>query len=307
MKKSILLFITAILSFHAFSQKNEDFIKAEDSLVVLGDLILNGESDFLKYNANEKFLTLLESALISDNSFDYPFDSLTMIARLTAADNKFRLFNWNIKKTDGTYEYFGILQAWNSKQKKYVLYPLTDNSDQTKKPELQALDYLTWYGAHYYKLLYNKSGKKKYYTLLGWDGNDLLTQKKIIDVLTFNSNDKPVFGASIFKYNKKTQKRVIFEYSSTTTMSLKYEKQYLLYGKKKRSMIIFDRLAPSDPELEGQYQFYYPETNIFDGFVFKRGKWTMVKDVDARMSKMTREERLKIKKIIKEQKKNKRN
>lgn len=302
MKKTTLLFLLLITSFQVLPQKNEDFIKAEDSLKVLGNLILNGESDFIKYDANEKFLALLESTFLKENSFEYHFDSLIMIARLTSSDNKFRIFNWNIKKADNTYEYFGIIQVWNKKYKKYYIFPLKDNSENIQKPETQTLNYQNWYGAHYYKLIYNKSRGKKYYTLLGWDGNNLLTQKKIIDVVTFNSKDNPVFGASIFKYNKKVQKRVIFEYSATTSMSLKYDKQYMLYGKTPRKMIIFDRLAPTDPNLEGQYQFYYPETNIFDAFIFRMGKWTMLKDVDARMQKMSKEEKAKIRKIIKEQK-----
>jgi hypothetical protein len=307
MKKILFLYLLIFLSFQAFPQKNEDFIKAEDSLKVLGNLIRDGENDFIKYNANEKFLTLLESTLLGENSFSYPFDSLNMIARICSPDNKFRIFNWNIKKADNTYEYFGLIQVWNKKQKKYFLYPLKDNSDKIIKPESQVLDDQNWYGALYYKLIYSKSGGKKYYTLLGWDGNNLITQKKIIDVLVFNSNDKPVFGASIFKYNKKVQKRVIFEYSATSSMSLKYEKQYMLYGKKSRKMIVFDRLAPLNPSMEGQYQFYYPETNIFDALIFRMGKWTMLKDVDARMQKMTKEEKAEIKKILKEQKKHQRN
>jgi hypothetical protein len=324
MKKLLLLSAVLFFSVCGNSQNNEELVKAEDTLKVLGKIILNGESDFIKYDANEKFLTILESALINQNSFDYTFDSLTTIARLVSPDKRFRIFNWNISKTDGTYEYFGFIQAWNKKKKKYILYPLTDNSDKITKPESQNLDNNNWYGAHYYKILYNKSGGKKYYTLLGWDGNDKLTQKKIIDVLVFNSNEKPIFGASIFKYNKKIQKRIIFEYSSTASMSLKYEEQYMfsgkwkrrisfnqeeqysLTGKKKRKMIIFDRLSPLDQSLDGQYQFYYPETNIFDAFIFRSGKWSLVKDVDARMQKMTREERNKIKKILKEQKDNKR-
>ena len=54
-------------------------------------------------------------------------------------------------------------------------------------------------------------------------------------------------------------------------------------------MIVFDRLAPIDTrngsttaDLTGQYQFYAPETNILDAFVFENGKWVFVKDVDAR-------------------------
>lgn len=307
MKKIIFIFLLVNLSFKIFPQKNEIFSRTEDSLRVLGKLILQGENDFVKYNANEKFIALLEGALISENSFNYPFDSLNMIARLNSPDGKFRIFNWNLKKSDNTYEYFGFIQAWNTKQKKYVIYPLTDKSDEISKPETENLNNLNWYGAHYYKIIFNKSRGKKYYTLLGWDGNDLLTQKKIIDVLTFNSNGKPIFGSSIFKYNKKVQKRVIFEYSTSASMSLKFEKQYMLKGKKPRKMIVFDRLAPLDPNLEGQYQFYYPETNIFDAFIFRFGKWTLLKDVDARLEKKSKEEKALIKKILKEQKEHQRN
>jgi hypothetical protein len=301
MKKILYLFFLIFTSAVVFSQDMEDFGKVEDSLKILGKLVLNGETDFIKYNANEKFMTMLDGALLKDKSFDYPFDSLTMIARLKSDDNKFRLFNWNLKKADGTYEFFGFLFAWNDKYKNYFLYTLNDKSDIIKTPEIQALDPHNWYGAHYYKIIQNKSGKKKYYTLLGWHGFNTLIQKKIIDVLYFNANDKPIFGASIFKYNKKTCKRIIFEYSALTSMSLKYDKQYLQKGKKKRPMIVFDDLQPQSPSLTGNFQYYYPETNVVDAFLYKKGKWYYQKDIDARNPKETKEEKKHRQQIIKEQ------
>jgi hypothetical protein len=307
MKKFFLLVLLITRTLFTFSQQNKvDFAIIEDSLKKLGKIILNGETEFIKYNANEKFLTLLEGALISDKSFDYPFDSLITIARLMPDDKRFRIFNWNLKKDDGTYEYFGIIQAWSKKEKKYILYPLKDNSDKITNPEMQLLEPLNWYGAHYYKIIYNKYGGKKYYTLLGWDGNNTLSQKKIIDVITFNSNDKPVFGASVFKYNKKIQKRIIFEYNASVSMSLKYDKQFLIKGKKKRAMIIYDRLSPQDANLVGMYEYYYPETNIYDGLIFKNGRWLQLKDIDARNTKETREEKNHRQKVIKDQNKHKR-
>ncbi|NTW34251.1 MAG: hypothetical protein HGB12_16805 [Bacteroidetes bacterium] len=276
--------------------------KFEDSLKVLGKIIVDGHTDFIKYNANEKFLTLLESALLTEKSFDYPFDSLTTIARLTSPDNKLKIFNWNLRKTDDTYEYFGFIQAWSEKEKKYKIFPLNDSSETILNPDMQILSNLRWYGAHYYKLIQNKSGKKIYYTLLGWDGNDKLTQKKIIDILYFKSGDKPMFGSPMFRYNKKIYKRMIFEYSSTVSMSLKYEKQYMLHGKKKAEMIVFDRVSPLNTNLAGQYQFYFPETNVFDAFIFKNGKWDFLKEVDARLPKESKQEKQHRKEILKEQK-----
>ena len=72
-------------------------------------------------------------------------------------------------------------------------------------------------------------------------------------------------------------------------------------------MIIFDRLSPLDPNLEGQYQFYYPETNIFDAFIFKSGKWNFVKDIDAEEPKESKEEKNHRLEIIQEQKDHQRN
>jgi hypothetical protein len=308
MKKIPFIVLLLFQYSFSFSQSQSGLQKAEDSLKILGKIIINSDTDFVKYNANEKFLSLLEKTLLSNNkSFDYPFDSLKTIARLTSDDKKFRILDWNLRKNDGTYEFFGFIQVWNRQENKYMLYPLKDNSDKIKKPEDQLLDNLNWFGAQYYKIIYNKYGRKKYYTLLGWHGNDNLTQKKIIDVLTFNSKDKPIFGASIFKYDKKVNKRIIFEYSATSSMSLKYEKQYMLHGKKKKKMIVFDRLAPLDPNLEGQYQFYYPETNIFDALIFRFGKWSYIKDVDARNAKESRKDKKHREQIIKEQQEHKDN
>jgi hypothetical protein len=302
MKKLIFIVLLIFQYTFSFSQELSYLQIAEDSLKKLGKIIIKSDTDFIKYNANEKLQTLLETALMSsDKAFDYPFDSLKTIARLTSDDKKFRILVWNLRKSDGTYDYFGFAQVWSDKENKYILFPLKDSRDKIKKPEDQLLDNNNWYGAQYYKIIYNKYGRKKYYTLLGWDGNDNITQKKIIDVITFNSKDKPIFGADIFKYDKKRVKRVIFEYSKTVSMSLKYDKQNILDNKKKKMMIVFDRLSPLDPKLEGQYQYYYPETNIFDAFIFKSGKWNYVKDVDARNPKETKEEKNHRLEIIREQ------
>ncbi len=275
----------------AFSQDLNSFNETLDSLKKFSNLVLTSATDFEKYNANDKLIILLESTLLQKKSFDYNFDTLKSIAVLRSPDNKFKLFNWVLPKADGTYEYFGIIQAWNSKENKFLLYKLKDNSENIKNPENELLDYQNWYGALYYKLIYTRYAGKKYYTLLGWDGNDKITSKKIIDVISFNSKEKPVFGSSIFKINSKFQKRVIFEFSSTVTVSIKYEKQYLVHGKQKKKMIVFDRVAPLDPKLKGIYQYYFPETNIFDALMFKNGKWNYIKDVDARNSKESKADR----------------
>lgn len=297
MKHSLFIFNFLIIfftsTFYCHAQKHTIFDQYEDTLKILARDILYGEDDFIKYDANEKFLNTLQRALKSDKSFDYPFDSLISIGRLRSPDNSFRIFNWNLPKANGTYEYFGIIHTHKLGNNNYEVYVLSDKSDEIENPENQILSYDNWYGAHYYKIIKNTAGQKKYYTLLAWDGNNITSTKKIIEVLSFKSNGKPVFGAYLFKRYKKKTRRVILEYSSSVMVSLKYDDQSFYIRKKSRSkkknikriserMIVFDRLTPMDPKLEGQYQFYVPETNIFDGFVFYNDKWVFIKEVDAR-------------------------
>ena len=245
----------------------------EDTLKKLGPKILKSKEDREKYNANEKFTEILERALNIENSFDYPFDSLITIARLIAPDKSFRIFNWNLPKLDGTFEYFGFIQAYHKRSKTYKLYPLTESLSQITSPEDQILDHDEWYGAHYYKIILRKQNGKKYYTLLGWDGHDRLSSRKIIDVVYFPRGGRPKFGTPIFKMGKVVKKRVIFEYGSQAMMSVRYDED--------NKMIVFDHLSPQNPSLEGQYHYYGPDGS-YDALKYKKGKWILLKDFDAR-------------------------
>ncbi|MFZ4413019.1 MAG: hypothetical protein ACOYOV_08035 [Bacteroidales bacterium] len=307
MKKSILITIvfSFLLSASSFSQKRETFGVYEDSLAILGNIMRNGENDRLKFEANEKFLSLLEEALYLNKSFDYPFDSIKTIARLISPDHKIKIYNWVIAKIDGSFDYYAFLQSYNEKKKKYDVFKLMDKSADIIAPEFQTLDANNWYGALYYKIIHSQNGDVDFYTLLGWNGNNGLSFIKLIDVLSFRSGNKPVFGATIFRKGKDKPKRIIFEYSAKAVMNLKYdnqeyqEKLKLKKPKKgkrfeitniKSPMILFDRLIPLSPSLEGQKQFYVPETNIYDAFIFENGKWIFKEDIDARNHQKPSEE-----------------
>lgn len=272
----------------------------EDSLKSLSKKILFSKEDFQKYDANKNFTDLMEEALTYDSKLDYPFDSLRNITHLVSPDKGFRIMNWHLPRNDGTYEYFAFIQSYNSKKKKYDIHLLNDKSDEIVSPENQTLDCNHWFGTLYYKIVPVKRDDRRYYTLLGWDGNNSRSYKKIIEVLFFRKDGSPVFGYPLFRNYGKNIKRVIFEYSASSYMLLKYDNQYTVIpsvrpGKKKTTakkervnLIVFDRLVPMDESLQGQYEFYVPETNIVDGFVFSDERWVYVKDVDARNPKDTR-------------------
>jgi hypothetical protein len=285
--------LTILVPFTCRAWQENIFNSYEDTLKRIGVTILNGENDSIKYAASLQFTTLLIEALKLEGSYDYPFDSLKTIARLMPVDNKFRIFNWNLPKDDGTYEYFGIIQMNNTLDNNYKIIQIEDKSYDISTPETGIFTCDNWYGALYYKIIEKKFRQKTYYMLLGWDGNDRYTRKKIIEVLTFDKEQHPFFGAHIFTGSKYSQNtRIIFEYYATAVMSLKYEKhgyrkvmkigRHSFIRRAHSDMIVFDRLVPLDESYSGQTILMVPSGNIIDAFVFKRGYWVFTGDVDAR-------------------------
>ncbi len=319
----LLNFIVSFIAFPIllFTQNSHILIKLsdyEDTLKILSQKIMFSDYDFEKYEANEKMLVLFEDALLLPKSYEYSFDSLKYVSRLKSPDNSFKIYTWLLNKEDGTYEYFGIIHKKEDKNN-YKIYQLIDNSANIESPETKTLYADNWYGALYYDIIYKKHNDKKFYTLLGWHGKNRTSTQKLIDILTFTgSKSKPTFGYTVFKNYNKMAKRVIFEYSATTSMVLRYERQYIdnvVKTNKKRKesnrkvirnelkkeqsyMIVFDRLSPINPRthmesptLEGEFQYYVPETNIHDAFLFQNGKWVFVKDIDARNRKVKNPEK----------------
>jgi len=313
--KKILIFSLILLPYICYSDNKSEQEKLksnEDSLTKLAIHIINGETVIDRQSGIYHFEKLLIKTLQKEESFEYPFDSLNkFIPILTPKDKSFRIYNWHLAKDDKTYKHFGIMQLYQNDS--LVLIPLHDQSDEILNPHDTLLNPACWYGAHYYTIIQTKYRRKKYYTLLGWDGNNVFSTKKLIEIMHFE-NGQPVFGAPVFKMNvksrkekreekqeaksrgnvkkdknlkeaqkiigkykdKKAKKRIIFEYDSQAMMILRYIK------KKKR--IIFDHLVPKNPEFEGNYAFYGPSM-IFNAVKFKRGKWTIIKDIDVRNQK----------------------
>lgn len=278
----LFLFSLQISAQEANTEKHA-FDLVNDTLKTICKKLYSSKSDVEKHKYNDQLLKTFESVLNKPNSFDYAFDSLNDIARLTPPDKTFRIINWNVPREDGTQQYFGFIQYKHVRIKKkglfkkertetFLLYPLIDRSAEIKNPENTISDNKKWFGMLYYKIITKKTKSKTYYTLLAWDGNDKFSVKKIIDVLTFDNNGTPHFGADIFNMQKKFPKRVIFEYAATCSMSLKYSNR--------KDSIVFDHLTPSQAQLEGQYQYYCPDMS-YDGFGFKKGKWNYGTDLNA--------------------------
>jgi len=291
----IILFI-----FFASIVKAEEISVLEDSLFHISTKMLDAAGDDeLKFSLNNQFQQLLHKTLEHPASFKHEFKKLKNITRLTTPDLEYNIITWMVANGDGIFRYFGFTQHFDKKAKKMYVYSLVDNEKDIAA--FSTYDDSTWYGILYYEIVPQKIKGNNTYLLLGFDGNDWLTKKRVIEPITFGFHGKPTFGATVFKESaepakkKKTKtkknappvkkkkvkaealkSRMIYEHSAQASMSLTFNKDL--------GMIVFDHLAPSDEKYKGTYAFYAPDFS-YDGFVLKNNKWYLKPNLDARNPK----------------------
>ena len=244
--KSIFIFI----SLSALAQKT-DFSFYENQLKHIAPQLLNAVTDDEKLNANKDFLEIWGIILDDPKSIKYDFKLLTTFPIFTSKNKKLRIINWYIPLSNGHNKYFGIIQYFNN-QNKYKVEFLNPIEGEVKMANTLKLSSNQWLGAIYYSFTAFKRGKKQYYLLLGSNGNNERTNKKIIDVLSISKT--LTFGAPIFRYKKERYHRFILEFRKDAVVSVKYNQ--------KTKSIIFPNLSPLDKDLTGLYDYYAPDGTI---------------------------------------------
>ncbi len=261
----LLLFFTSLGFAQTELQRMEEALN--EHLLTFRGAKTDEEMDRL----NGVFKKEMEAFLKKDGAFEYPFTLLKTVAVLDSDDKLVRIINWNIEYTDYSYSYGGFVLKKEEGKEKVTVTELIDKLDPyTPKPE-GIIDAKNWYGALYYKIIpFGHHGKTEY-LLVGWDGGTTGSNFKLIDVLTFSGNT-PKFGSPVFKSNRTTLKRVVFEYSNLSNMSLRFDP--------KKSRIVFDHLSPESPALEGVYSYYIPDMS-YDAYRydFDAENWVLQEDV----------------------------
>ncbi len=274
-------FFVLFIALNSYTQQTEERLnlpKEEETLQTLYDSIANSNDDALKESLNKKIVNTWKELLPHPKTFNFPFDSLDKAGIIKSPDQKLKLYNWNLPYESGEHDFFCFIQYKPEKKSdQTLLFELKDKSSSIENPEQQILNNNEWYGALYYNIIPIETRfDETYYTLLAYDPNDLMTSKKIVDVLHFNKN-KPVFGASIFKNQRKISNRLIFEYGEFATMMLKYDED--------KEMIVYDHLSPSKPKYKGDRAFYGPDFS-YDGLKYENGVWNTYFDLDLRLNEI---------------------
>lgn len=268
------IWILTLLSINynlTFASTSNSLVELEKSLKDLMEQIAS-ENDFSKKNdLNNDFFSLFFDALNTEDSFDYPFESLKNIGNLRSPNRRLRVFTWNIPQPGGLQRYFGFVMVSDGTD--VSIFPLTDNRRSYETPQLETAGPEKWFGALYYQIREVIHQGETLYTLLGVDMNNLFSTKRIIEVVRIADDGKPIFGHPVFKIRNHTINRIVFEYSARANMVLRWEDSL--------GMIVFDHLSPLRPDQVENFQFYVPDLS-FDGFKFEDSYWIYTPDVDIR-------------------------
>lgn len=278
-----VILVLIIIANHICAQSVNNKSEIQDSLSKLSSVIWKQKTDSARLQANDIFFRKFQKVLESGSSSVIPFDSIQGITRVTSADGKFRFFTWNVPISDGTNKYFGFIQFSSDS---LMLIPLHSTETEPSGFDTKQLNPQMWYGALYYKLVDIEIGGQKAYTLLGWDGYTPNSNRKLIDIISFDKGGGIIFGMPVFKTDKGIKTRVVMEYAEKANMLLRYDYQAIIVQKKKKIrkentwLIVMDHMVPMDPSMEGNRKYYVPSGDTYDGFVFRDGYWVLVENID---------------------------
>ena len=284
MKKLLLFSSFNIVAFFAYAQhiptNDLHYLqKKEDSAKIYSLKIIQGITSADRFNSDSIFTKMFVRALVTKNSFYYSFDSLETISKLYAPDSSFRIFTWQMVINENIVRQHGAIQMRTS-DGSLKLFPLLDKSDITINLADTLSNNKGWIGAVYYKIIQTNSGSKKYYTLLGYDENNIRSNRKIIETLSFTDGE-PIFGGRLFSFeedknSKPSVGRYILEYKKNGGARLTYDKDL--------AMIIFEHLESETNEPKKKWTFI-PDGD-YEGFKWKNGKWVHIEKV---FTQVTRE------------------
>ena len=268
------LFISAFANAQLTGANINALHKTEDSMQPYAKEMIMANFTEDRLVADSAFTRILVRALRTPYSFSYPFDSIITVSKIYAPDSSFRIFTWQFERDESYFRQRGAIQI-KTADGSLKLFPLIDASPFTSTPTDSVRSNLNWIGAIYYGIVQKEYAGKKYYTLLGYDDNDIATTRKWLDVLTFDKEGKPQFGGRFFNYPEDSIKpaqpayRFCLEYKKDAHPRLNYDADM--------DMIVFDHLI-SETDHQSQKYTLIPDGD-YEGFAWKNGKWNYVNKV----------------------------
>jgi hypothetical protein len=272
MKHIILSFflITSISMNQVKSQVPSDH--ASQVLEKLFIRLVNNYNDNDRLRINDSIRLIIDNYVESDTVFSHRFTNLRYLGQITSPDSLLKIVTWNLLLRNTSSQYFCYFIRKQETGNKNKIYKLTTTykDDPIRKDTIYTQ--ADWYGALYYDLKTYIINNERCWILLGIDYGNFNISRKIIEVLSFNSEDSIVLGKKWFFNGKEKIYRDVFEYASNGMMSLRFRSD---------SSMVFDHLVSFSPNMKDDKQYFGPDYSN-DAYIFKDGLWRLTINIDAR-------------------------
>jgi len=273
----ILFVVTLLVCSRAYAQNiapqdMEKFHIMEDSMLVTSDSMYEALIPDTRVIYSERFAKQLVRALKIPNSYYYPFDKIKdRVNILYSDDNSFRMFNWSIAPSKILVRYYGAVQLPSENLKLYGLRDYTE--EMGKGAEDSVLTGGKWFGALYYRIMALEVEGHKVYTLFGLNSSSPISNRKVLDVLTFTDRGlvmgAPIFGVASENIPNERVNRFILEYKKDVQVSMNWDEE--------RKMIVFDNLVSQVNDPHRKYT--YVPSGQYDAFVWANEMWNYRRDI----------------------------
>ena len=260
MNKSIL-FILALVLLPLFVVAQVDYVSDFNRLTDYNTA--DDEKQALSLQLTEALMADLQEANFSVDSF-----SIRQLKVVHSPDGAVDIYTWHYSLSDATAQYGGIVKH------DHDFWPLQFNDRPITDDQKYAQD--DWCGGIYYDIIPVKKKENTLYTLLSWDGNNGVTSKKIIDVLSFDRKGRPIFGLPIFTNGHSTSHRVVLEYAASGSMFLAYNAG--------EDGIVCNAVFANEDKF-ASVSAYQNTSDDFNMYCYQDSKWKLYINVDLLMNK----------------------
>lgn len=242
--------------------------------------LLTVNKDSVRISVNDSIMSIVDSYVKSDTIFAHRFNNVRFLGQITSPDSIIKIVTWNLYLRDqpGRYYLYMIRKFPETNSRKvYRLFAEYDSSAILTDTIYRESN---WYGALYYDIRPQIISGKACWVLLGIDYGNFNITRKVIEVISFDRDDNIQFGLKSFLSDDRILDRIVFEYSATATMTLRFGGD---------DSVIFDHLVPFSPELVNDRKYYGPHYSN-DAYVLENGFWKFELNVDARNVENTKQQ-----------------
>ena len=272
MKRNILYLILIATILPAILKGQ---VASNNTPVVLEKLfgrLMGNNDDTTRLRINDSIRVIIDSYVRSDSIFNHRFTNLKYLGQITSPDSLLKIVTWNLVLKSSPGSYFSFFIKKGDPEKGNRIYSLTTDYREEQISTDTTYTEAGWYGALYYDLKPYVINDTRCWVLLGIDYGDPLVSRKIIEVLSFTSDDSILFGRKWFESGDRFRYRQVFEYSSNGMMTLRFASD--------RS-VVFDHLVPIYTSQNAGRQSYGSDYS-YDAYNFENGIWRLSINVDAR-------------------------